>query len=72
MVQKEKYLEEKACDKTTTTTTYYYYYLGKTRRTPKTGGITIVSEDIRIEFRLDKCANIVFKKGKVVKSQNLI
>jgi hypothetical protein len=30
------------------------------------------SDDIHMEFRLDKCANIVLKKGKLVHSQNLI
>jgi len=29
------------------------------------------SDDIRMEFRLDKCAKIVFKRGKLVKSKNI-
>jgi len=30
------------------------------------------SDDIHMEFGLDKCANIVLKRGKLVQSQNLI
>jgi hypothetical protein len=30
------------------------------------------SDDIHLEFELDKCAKIVFKKGKFNHSQNLI
>jgi len=30
------------------------------------------SDDIHMEFVLDKCAGIVFKRGKLVQSQNLI
>jgi hypothetical protein len=34
--------------------------------------VTAFSDDIRMEFGLDKCAKIVFKKGKLVHSQNLV
>jgi hypothetical protein len=30
------------------------------------------SADIHLEFELDKCAKVVFKKGKFIHSQNLI
>jgi len=30
------------------------------------------SDDIHMEFRLEKCAKIVFKRGKLVHSQNLV
>jgi hypothetical protein len=33
--------------------------------------VTTFSDDIYMEFGLDKCAKIVFKKGKLVHSQNL-
>jgi hypothetical protein len=33
---------------------------------------TTFSGDIHMEFGLDKCAKIVFKKGKLVHSQNLM
>jgi hypothetical protein len=34
--------------------------------------VTTFSDDIHMEFRFDKCAKIVFKKGKLVHSQNLV
>jgi hypothetical protein len=34
--------------------------------------VTNFSDDIQMEFGLDKCAKIVFKKGKLVHSQNLL
>jgi hypothetical protein len=34
--------------------------------------VTTFSDDICMEFGLDKCAKIVFKKGKLVHSQNLV
>jgi hypothetical protein len=34
--------------------------------------LTTFSDDIHMEFGLDKCAEIVFKKGKLVHSQNLV
>jgi hypothetical protein len=34
--------------------------------------VTTFSNDIHVEFGLDKCAKIVFKKGKLVHSQNLV
>jgi hypothetical protein len=34
--------------------------------------VKIFSDDIHMEFGLDKCAKIVFKKGKLVHSQNLV
>jgi hypothetical protein len=34
--------------------------------------VTTFSDDIHMEFGLDKCAKIVFKKGKLVHSQNLV
>ena len=39
---------------------------------PKTDANIIFSSDIHMDFGLDKCAKIVFKKGKVVYSQNLV
>jgi hypothetical protein len=34
--------------------------------------VTACSDDIHVEFGLDKCAKVVFKKGKLVQSQNLV
>jgi len=34
--------------------------------------VTTVSDDIHMEFGLEKCANIAFKKGKLVHSPNLV
>jgi hypothetical protein len=34
--------------------------------------VTTFSDDIHMEFGLDKCAKIVFKKGKLVHSQSLV
>jgi hypothetical protein len=34
--------------------------------------VTTVSDDIHMEFGVDKCAKVVFKKGKLVYSQNLL
>jgi hypothetical protein len=34
--------------------------------------VTTFSYDIHVEFRLDKCAKILFKKGKLIHSQNLV
>jgi hypothetical protein len=34
--------------------------------------VTTFSDDIHVESGLDKCAKVVFKKGKVVHSQNLV
>jgi hypothetical protein len=34
--------------------------------------VTTFSDNIHMEFGLDKCAKIVFKKGKPVHSQNLV
>jgi hypothetical protein len=34
--------------------------------------VTTFSDDIHMEFGLDKCAKVVFKKGKLVYSQNLV
>jgi hypothetical protein len=34
--------------------------------------VTTFSDDIHMEFGLDKCAKIVFKEGKLVHSQNLV
>jgi hypothetical protein len=34
--------------------------------------VTTFSDDIHMEFGLDKCAKIVFKKGKLVHSPNLV
>jgi hypothetical protein len=34
--------------------------------------VTTFSDDIHMEFGLDKCAKIIFKKGKLVHSQNLV
>jgi hypothetical protein len=34
--------------------------------------VTTFSDDIHVEFELNKCAKIVFKKGKLVPSQNLV
>jgi hypothetical protein len=33
---------------------------------------TTFSDDIYMEFGLDKCTEIVFKKGKLVHSQNIV
>jgi hypothetical protein len=30
------------------------------------------SDDIHVDFELEKCANITFKKGKLIHSQNLV
>jgi hypothetical protein len=38
----------------------------------QTQTVTTFSDDIHVEFGLDKCAKIVFKKGKLVHSQNLV
>ena len=43
------------------------------RRTPQEMQVLrIFSDDIHMEFGLDKCAKIVLKRGKLVQSQNLI
>jgi hypothetical protein len=34
--------------------------------------VTTLNGDIRMEFELDKCAKIVFKKGKLLHLQNLV
>jgi hypothetical protein len=34
--------------------------------------VTTFSDDIDMEFGLDKCAKVVFKKGKLVHSHNLV
>jgi hypothetical protein len=34
--------------------------------------VSTFSDDIRMEIGLDKCAKIVFKRGKLVQSQNLV
>ena len=34
--------------------------------------VRIFSDDIHMDFGLDKCAQIVFKTGKLVLSKNLI
>jgi len=31
-----------------------------------------ISDDIHVEFGLEKCANVVFKRGKLVHLQNLV
>ena len=33
--------------------------------------VKIFSDDINMEFRLEKCAKITFKRGKLTHSQNL-
>jgi hypothetical protein len=38
----------------------------------QTQTVTTFSDDIHMEFGLDKCAKIVFKKGKLVQWQNLV
>jgi hypothetical protein len=38
----------------------------------QTQRVTPFSDDIHVEFGLDKCAKIVFKEGKLVHSQNLV
>ena len=34
--------------------------------------VKIFSDDINMEFRLEKCARITFKRGKLTHSQNLV
>jgi len=34
--------------------------------------VKIFSDDIHMEFGLEKCAKIAFKRGKLVHSQNLV
>jgi len=34
--------------------------------------VKIFSDDIHMEFGLEKCAKITFKKGKLIHSQNLV
>ena len=34
--------------------------------------VKILSDDIHMEFGLEKCAKITFKKGKLIHSQNLV
>jgi hypothetical protein len=42
------------------------------RRASKTAADKTFCDDIRMEFGLDKCAEIVLKKGKLVHLQNLM
>jgi hypothetical protein len=35
-------------------------------------GVKNFSDDIHMEFGLEKCAKILFKRGKLVQSQNLV
>jgi hypothetical protein len=47
--------------------------LGKTKEElPITDANRTFSDDIHMKFRIDMCANIVLKKGKLVHSRNLI
>ena len=34
--------------------------------------VKIFSDDINMEFGLEKCAKITFKRGKLIQSQNLV
>ena len=34
--------------------------------------VKIYSDDIHMDFGLEKCAKITFKKGKLIHSQNLV
>jgi hypothetical protein len=38
----------------------------------QTQRVTTFIDNIHMQFGLDKCAKIVFKKGKLVHSQNLV
>jgi len=44
----------------------------KQRKNSKTDANRTFSEDMHMEFGLDKCTKIVLKKGKLIHSHNLI
>jgi hypothetical protein len=59
---------------------YYYYYMDNLKFLRKSEEelqkqiqtVTTFSDDNHKEFGLDRCAKIVFKKGKLIHSQNLV
>jgi len=54
---------------------YFTWMIGKTEEELKKKKVQVIrtcSFDIHMEFRFDKCAEIVLKRGKSFHSQNLI